>query len=202
MNKNDYNKFHKKVKAVGVAMLCAIGVSLIFLAVGLGIYQSEPLLLIAGLPVCLSVDVTMLLLSYFLTKKDRNLRNELRETVSAEGKSPLFAEIERDYRATRLESVWDSVMPNGWRLREVYRAEDKIEIALYEKNPAPGQNPCEITVQFGETDVTVYFDYPNGQETVTKDLTSAEFADFASLVIWLGSICQQYADKAVALKQS
>ncbi len=201
MNKEKYKKFHKKVRALGIAMLCAMGATLIFLIVGVSIYQYASLPLIVGLPLCLGVDITLVLLCYFMSRKDRDMRNELRSEQRVEGASPLFAEVYRDYQATHLESVWDSVTPIGWRLGEVYTAEDKIELTLLERSADP-ISQCEITLQFGDKEVTVFFDYGDEQDTVTEPLNSDLFPDYPSLVIWLGKVCQQFADKAASIKKS
>lgn len=198
--KANYEKFHKKVRATGIAMLCFVGATLIFLIVALGVYQNTSLPLIIGLPLFLSVDMTLLVLCYLLSRKDRDMRNELHNERRLEGASPLFAEIYRDYRASHLESVWDSVMPVGWKLGEVYTAEDKIEMTLTERDAAPDGILCEITLQFGDKEVTAFFDYGNEQDAVTKQLTTELFPDYPSLVIWLGEICRQFADKAASLK--
>ncbi len=182
-------------------MLCAMGATLIFVIIALAVYSTTSLPLIVGLPLFLCGDITLLMLCYFMTRKDRDMRNEFRDADLSEGMSPLFAEVTRDYRATHLESVWDSVLPSGWRLREVYKAEDKIEVAMLEKDAAVGREPCEMTIQFGEREVTVYFDYGDDQDTETMELTSSNFPDYPSMVIWLGDICKRYADKALSLKQ-
>lgn len=198
MDKEKYKQFHKKVRAMGIAMLCLMGVTLIFLIVAVSIYDSTQLPLIIGLPIFLSADVTVLLLCYFLSRKDRDLRNELRGEHVIEGASPLFSEIYRDFETTHLESVWDSVTPNGWKLGEVYKAEDKIELTLLPRKAGAISN-CVITLQFGEREVTAFFDYGDEQDAVTEQLVSDKFPDYASLVIWLGNICQQFADKAQSL---
>ena len=198
MDKEKYKQFHKKVRATGIAMLCLMGVTLIFLIVAVSIYDSTQLPLIIGLPIFLSADVTVLLLCYFLSRKDRDLRNELRGEHVIEGASPLFSEIYRDFETTHLESVWDSVTPNGWKLGEVYKAEDKIELTLLPRKAGAISN-CVITLQFGEREVTAFFDYGDEQDVVTEQLVSDKFPDYASLVIWLSNICQQFADKAQSL---
>lgn len=199
MDKEKYKQFHKKVRAMGIAMLCLVGATLVFLIVEVSIYDEAALALIIGLPIFLSADVTMLMLCYFLSRKDRDMRNELRSEQRIDGASPLFSEIYRDFETTRLESVWDSVTPNCWKLGEVYKAEDKIELTLVQRNPSHNMSHCEITLQFGERDVTAFFDYGDEQDAVTEQLISDKFPDYASLVIWLGRICQQFADKAQSL---
>lgn len=202
MDKESYKKFHKKVRAWGIAMLCVVAATLIYLIVGLCVYQSVPLLLIIGLPIWLSADVTLLLLCYFFSKKDRDMRAEFRTEKRAEGASAIFYELYRDFCTTHLESIWDSVTPNGWKLRDVYEVEDKIELVLDEKVSSPHDAPFEMTLQFGETEVTVFFDYGDEEDTVTEQLLSDTFPDYPSFVIWLGNVCQQFADKAADLRKA
>lgn len=192
-----YKKFHKRVRAVGIAMLLLVGASLVFIIVALAVYSSTSLPLIIGLPIFLSADISMLVLCYLLSRKDRDMRNELATERATEGASPLFAQIYADFCATKLESVWDSVTPNGWRPGDVYRAEDKIELTLLPR--ADVTPPCEITLQFGSKEVTAFFDYGDEQDAVTEQLASSTFPDYASLVIWLGGLCQQFAEKAASL---
>lgn len=192
MDREQYTKFHKKVKALGIAMLCVVGITLILVIVGVALYQSNSLLLIIGLPVCLSLDVTLVFLCYFFARKDRELRTELSVEIKTQGVSDLFAQIYRDFRTNHLESVWDSVTPNGWKFSDVYEAEGCVELVI-DKRVAPSETPQTITVQFDKSQVTVFYDVGEEQQVVTRPLTNSEFADFASLVIWLGKVCQQFA---------
>lgn len=196
MDKEQYKKFHKKVRLLGIIMLCAMALTLVYLIVALSLHDEAPLLLLAGLPVFLSVDVSMLLLCYLFSRKDREYRTLLSDKEAVVGAGPLFGEILRDYRDNRLESVWDSVTPNGWKVQDVYDVEDKIELVLTQR----AEKPCEITIQFGKREVTVFFDNGESEEYLSQELISDNFADIGSLVVWLAKVCQDFADKATNAK--
>lgn len=192
MDKKQYQKFHKKVKALGIAMMCVMGATLIYVVVGVAVYSVNALPLIIGLPIFLSLDITLLVMCYLFSRKDKDMRTELSVEDITHGSNDIFSQLYRDFRINHLESVWDSITPNGWKFTDVYEAEDSLELIL-DKRVAPGEMPQTITIQFDKAQVIVFYEVGDEQQITSRSLTNGEFADFATLVIWLGEVCEGYA---------
>lgn len=185
-----YKKLRQIIKILGSILCVCFYVSIFYIIIAINVFSVSYLYFAIGVPILLCVDITLILIILFLTKKNRIIKSEIYNIEKLTTTNPLFEQIIEEYNDNQFESL-DQMLGKKWKVVDIDDYNNSIVICIKRRHG------MSIEIRVSKTAINIYGKSEVSEENISicKNLTSENFTDISSVLVYIVETCERIVVK-------